>query len=233
MDLDFSQLSDDQLIQLIRLALQEAVSRHPAVEAAARAALLDEHEKVRIRNESAEREAAKLRAQERERIAKEAAEQVRRQQEPVDAERKKAEGEAERRRVEEAGKAAAREIAQREQEEKEWLRKAALLVNLKPSEITLCEVPSRDKKDRVVVNKGSSKYERSHLVDWTKDGTISTSRSLVSNKPQLVELCASFTAWAWVAHKETNPANPKSRSFKVLVGEDYDFGEEASNGQAS
>lgn len=91
-DLDFSQLTDDQLVTLIRAALQECVARNPAVQAAAQSACLDETEKARIAAAAAQAEAAKLRAQERERIAKEAAEKVRREapRGPSETERKAA-----------------------------------------------------------------------------------------------------------------------------------------------
>jgi hypothetical protein len=82
--LDFSPLADDQLVELIRAALQEAVRRGSAVEAAARDAGLEEAEKARIARAAAEREAERLRQEEAARVAREAAEKVRR-----DAERAK------------------------------------------------------------------------------------------------------------------------------------------------
>lgn len=77
--MDFSILTNDQLVELIRAACAEAGSRGNAVEAAARAAMLSEAEKVQIAREAAEREAEKLRQAEAARIARDAAEQVRRQ----------------------------------------------------------------------------------------------------------------------------------------------------------
>ncbi len=47
-DLDFSAISDDQLIGLVRAALQEAGWRNPAVAQAMRGAVLDEAEKAAI-----------------------------------------------------------------------------------------------------------------------------------------------------------------------------------------
>ena len=78
---DFSELSDDQLIGLVRAALQEAVRRNPIVCDAMRGEVLDEAEKATIAKDAAGREAARLRALERERIANEAAAAVRKQAE--------------------------------------------------------------------------------------------------------------------------------------------------------
>jgi hypothetical protein len=102
--LDFSSLTDDQLVELIRSALQEAVRRGSAVEAAVRSAGLDEAEKARIAKEAAEREARKLHEEEARRIADEAAAKVRR--------------DAERAKEQEAidGRAKIREIAVRARE---------------------------------------------------------------------------------------------------------------------
>jgi|SRR5579884_4023728 len=78
--LDFNGLTDDQLVELVREACREAVRRNPAVEAAARAAVLDEGAKARIAADAARREAERLAREEAERIAREATERVRRQQ---------------------------------------------------------------------------------------------------------------------------------------------------------
>jgi hypothetical protein len=77
--LDFSQISDDQLVELFRALCAEAAQRGNHVEAAVRAAGLDEAERARVAREAAERAAEQLRREEAERIAREAAEQVRRQ----------------------------------------------------------------------------------------------------------------------------------------------------------
>jgi hypothetical protein len=79
--LDFSSLTDDQLVDLIRAALQEAVARGGAVEAAVRAAGLDEAEKARIAKDAAEQAARQIREEEAARIAREAAERTRREAE--------------------------------------------------------------------------------------------------------------------------------------------------------
>lgn len=84
MDLDFSGLTDDQLIQLIRAACQDAVRRGAACAKAAHGVYLDAMEQSRIAHEAAMREAERLRQAETDRIARETAERIRR-----DAERKK------------------------------------------------------------------------------------------------------------------------------------------------
>lgn len=78
MKLDFSEIKDDQLVELIRAALVEAAQRTQAVRMAAQGVFLDEAEKARIAQEAAARETERLRETEAERIAREAAEKVRR-----------------------------------------------------------------------------------------------------------------------------------------------------------
>lgn len=79
--LDFSALTDDQIVELVRLALQEVVRRGPIAEAAARAACLDEQERATIAAQAAAAERDKLLAEERRRVADEAAAAVRREAE--------------------------------------------------------------------------------------------------------------------------------------------------------
>lgn len=79
MDLDFSELSDDQLVGLIRAACAEAVRRGTAVESAARDAYLSEAERAQVARVAAEETAERLRRQEAERIAKEIADRAARE----------------------------------------------------------------------------------------------------------------------------------------------------------
>lgn len=81
MELDFSPLTDDQLIQLIRAACAEVGRRGAACAMAAQAVYLDEVERARVAREAAEREAERLRQADAERIAREAADKVRREAE--------------------------------------------------------------------------------------------------------------------------------------------------------
>ena len=84
MDLDFSGLTDDQLIGLIRAACGEARSRGNATEAAARNVYLDEVERARIARAAELLAGERLRNEEAQRVAKEAEDRVRR-----DADQKK------------------------------------------------------------------------------------------------------------------------------------------------
>jgi hypothetical protein len=99
-NLDFSALTDDQLVGLVRSALQEAVNRNPAVHAAAQAAVLDEAEAAKVRVEAAEKEARIQRAKQREAIAAAEAARVRAANAgavaAAEAEKKRAEEEAKR-----------------------------------------------------------------------------------------------------------------------------------------
>lgn len=73
MDLDFTGLTDDQLVGLIRAACEEAVTRGAAVEMAARAEFLSAAERVQVARAAAERETERLRREETERVAAAAA----------------------------------------------------------------------------------------------------------------------------------------------------------------
>jgi len=77
MNLDFSPLTDDQLIDLIRAACMEAAHRGMTTRMAAENAMLDEAEKARIAHEAAARAQAELAREEARRIAREAEEKVR------------------------------------------------------------------------------------------------------------------------------------------------------------
>lgn len=74
MTLDFTPLDDNQLIDLIRSACQEAASRNIA--AVAQSVMLDEAERARIVREATAREQARQAQEEASRLAKQAAERV-------------------------------------------------------------------------------------------------------------------------------------------------------------
>lgn len=78
MELDFSGIGDDQLVMLIRAALQEVVHRHPAVQATVHAAMLDESERLATIREAQAAEAVRLKAEARAKLAREAVEALRR-----------------------------------------------------------------------------------------------------------------------------------------------------------
>jgi hypothetical protein len=213
-DLDFSELTDDQLLALVRAALRECVSRGDVVQAAAQAAVLNESEKVQIAREAAEAEAAKQRARERERIAREAADQVRREAESqrateraADEARKSDEARARAQRL--AAEAAERDY-KRECEDREWLRRAAGLVGREPGEICVLKIKT-DYGTRVLINPSTSQYDRKHLADYhCTENTIKTSRELVGRKRALIEFCAEFSG----------------ARGGLVTGDDYDFSQE-------
>jgi hypothetical protein len=184
--LDFSALSDDQLLTLIRAALREAADRHPAVAAAAEAATLDEAERIKIMSEAGEREAAALRAKEREKLAREAAEAVR-------AKHAAEQSTIYRARAKKAAELARDKAAQALTRQRDWLQRASTLVGVPPSDLSLVVAPTQYGR-RVLINLGG-KYERAHLSDWNAEtGAIKTPRELVSKKPDLAALSAEFAA---------------------------------------
>lgn len=85
--MDFSVLTNDQLVELIRAACAEAGQRGNAVAAAAQAAMLSEGERVQIARQAVEREAERLRQKEAERVAAQAAEEVKAKQEAAEQQR--------------------------------------------------------------------------------------------------------------------------------------------------
>lgn len=82
--IDFTPLTDDQLVELVRGACQEAARRGMAVRSAVEAAMLSEAEKARIAADAAQRAAEELRRKEAERIAREAAAKVKAQAEAAE-----------------------------------------------------------------------------------------------------------------------------------------------------
>ena len=74
--LDFSSLTDDQLVELIREACRAAVARGNGCARAAESAYLSEAERIRIAREATERELAARKAEEADRIAHQAANAV-------------------------------------------------------------------------------------------------------------------------------------------------------------
>lgn len=206
-DLDFSSLSDDQLVELIRAALSEAARRGRASVAAAQEAWLDEAEKTRVAKEATEREAAKLRAAERERIAREAAERVRREHEARNAQ---AEREAQRK----AGLDAAAAARQGELERRQWLVRTGAILDRDPW--MLCLVSANTRYGwRVLVNRENERFARDHLVDYhVQDREIRTVRQYVGKKPELIALLAEFAAW---------DVRRNAREATALLPEDFDW----------
>lgn len=186
--LDFSALSDDQIVTLIRAALREVADRSPGCQDAAKAAVLDEAERVRIIQNATEQEMAALRASERERIAKAARDRVRAEQEERELQLRTAQAKAK------AAQAAAASRASGERG-RAWLTRAAGLVSQSPAGITLLVTNTKFGR-RVLINEGADRYSHEHLVDYnTATLRISTTRALVAVKPRLVEFCAEFAAF--------------------------------------
>lgn len=72
MNLDFSQISNDQLLQLIQAALAEAISRGGTIAYAAKAEFIDATERARIEAEALAKVQAEAAKRERERLKEEA-----------------------------------------------------------------------------------------------------------------------------------------------------------------
>jgi hypothetical protein len=218
--LDFSTLTDDQLVGLLRSVLRECVARGGAVQAAARSAGIDEAERAQIAKDAAEREAAKLRAKERERVAKDAAERVKQERAAQEAaaqaaenvERLKREAEASERARQgaiEAGRIAAQQARMQAEQEKTWLRRAAALVGRDPKGICLLYLRT-NYGVRVLINPSTNRYDENHLADWNaEENRIKTVRELIGRKPDLTAFCAEFRA----AHKPDGQ--------KMLFGSEY------------
>ena len=181
--LDFSALTDDQLVELVRECCREAVRRSPAAAAAIERMMLDEAEKVRVAEAATATEAAAARARERARIAIEAAAAERARQDAASA--------ADRAAV--ARRAAAREAeaAQRRlAAEMDLVRRVASEVGRKPSEISILHIQTRFGR-RVLINEGGERFARDHLVDYNADTRqISTGAKLVTKKPDLIRIAA-------------------------------------------
>lgn len=185
--LDFSALTDDQLLELLRAACQAAASRNPAVARAAETIVLDEAERARIAAAASEQEAAAIRAAERERIAKEAREKVRAEAEAHSA-AARATANADK------GREAAEAERRRAERNKGWLRRAAALVDVEPEKISLLYADTQY-GSRVLINEGFDRYARDHLADYnTGKATTKTPQTLVKRKPEIAALCAEFAA---------------------------------------
>lgn len=184
MDLDFSDLTNDQLVALARACCLEAVRRSPAVHQAMQDMMLSEAEKVRIAKHASEAEAAAARARERERIAMEARARVR-----AEEDRKAAQDIA--RMANEAAQRAATTVELARYRDMTLLRQAAALVGRAPADISLLHVRTQ-RGQCFYINPGMYRYTREHLVTCRlNDMSISTTAALVERKPELVTFCAS------------------------------------------
>lgn len=184
--LDFSGITDDQLVELVRACCKEALQRNPGISQAVHDVLIDEREKARIIQTATEAEIAAMRAKERQRIAEEA---VRRVREQADAQTTEARRKA---AAEKAAAAAEKEIA-RANERKNWLSRFANLTGQSAASISVW-IASTNYGKRVLVNEGANQFARDHLADYNiSTGIIKTSKALVRAKPALVALCVEFS----------------------------------------
>jgi hypothetical protein len=203
MDLDFSGLTNDQLIELVRACCHEAMRRDPATGAAMRGMMLDEQEKMRIIRNAAESEAAAIRARERERLATETAERVRAENAAKTAATRQRDAEA-------AGLRAAEKAHSEERTAIQWLSRFAALVDRRPSDICIV-IASTKYGRRVLVNPGRDRYSCDHLVDYNMSTReIRTVRALIKRKPDLAALCAQIAAM--------HPSGSLA-----IIGADYDW----------
>lgn len=203
MDLDFSHLTDDQLVELARLCCLEAVRRGDHISAAMRSMMIDEAERARIARAAAENEAAAIRARERERIAKDAAEQVRAEDEARNRS-------ARQKRAAEAATVAAARAERTAEAERTWIRRFAAVVERRPGEISVLLSDTRYGR-RVIVNLGCDRYTPDHLADHNLEtGATKSTRELVKRKPVIAAEAAAMGAM-----------NPKGTLF--LCGANHDW----------
>lgn len=185
--LDFSGLTDDQLVELVRACCKEAVRRSPAAYAAVERMMLDEAEKLRVAQTATAAEAAAARARERERIANEAVAAERARQEAAAAGDRAAAAQLAAQREAEAGR-------RRMQAEMELVGRAAAGVGRRPAEISILHIKTRYGR-RVLINLGADRFAHDHLVDYNIDTkAITTKRDLIGRKPALIQLAAEIAA---------------------------------------
>lgn len=99
-----------------------------------------------------------------------------------------------------------------EERQRNWLRRLGELIGHNPADLVLLRFNSRQYGWRVIVNEGSDRYARDHLVDfYPKAGTIKTCRPLVGKKKELTAFCIEF--WA------LNPEQTTAFEGKALFAE--------------
>ncbi|USR37575.1 hypothetical protein L1F06_012795 [Ectopseudomonas hydrolytica] len=185
--LDFSDISDDQLVELARACCLESLRRSPAAAQAMRDMMLSEAEKARIAREASEAEIRAARARETERIARDAAAQARYEEERRTAAHRAASAV----QASERARILAEEQKQRDMA---LLRQAATMVGKSPADISILHCYSRGSM-RLIINPGSYRYTRNHLVDYrVKTADIRTVQALVNRKQDFVTFCAAAAA---------------------------------------
>ena len=187
MNLDFTSLTPQQLVDVMRAAHAELHHRDEATAATVGSVLLDQADKSRIAQDAAERETAKLRALERERIARDAAEEVRRRHEAEVAESEQARREQKLREEMERAE-------QNQERGKAVIRQAAELCGTDPRR-TYVAVWENGERQRVYIGIGGF-HDGTTLVTYYASetdkkplGSITTTEQLVSNKKALMSYC--------------------------------------------
>ena len=187
--LDFSGLTDDQLVELARACCLEAARRSPAAEAAMRSMMIDEAERIRIAKAAAETEFAAARARERDRIAQEAAARVRAEEDARYAQERQASAAAAAPLAAAEAKAKA---AAKAAERMTWLRRFADHLGLDPANIIVGLTRTKFGY-RVLVNEGDDRFARNHLLDYNvESGEIRMVQAYVKRKPDFAALAAEF-----------------------------------------
>lgn len=176
--LDFSQLTDDQLIELVRSACEYALSKDPAIAAAMRETMLSEAERARVARTAGELEIAAQRAAQRMRISADAARQKR--------------AEEKLRQAEEVAARAAETERQQKQIDRGWLVTIGKIVNRDPASISILHY-RHDDGTRVVVLPGHDRFDPSHLAACDpRMHRVHAIRQLVRVKPALAEMLTRF-----------------------------------------
>lgn len=175
--LDFTPLSDDQLIDLIRSACQEAARRGNETRFAAESVALDEATKAKIAREAAEKAAADLHKDEARRIAESAAAKVK-----ADAER------AER-------DAQAAKIAQTWEYKEEMGAKISAII--KPTRKCELKVWSKGADKRIYIGGGYNDndvtyYHTGNHKEKPKTLQIGVSRDLALTKEEIADAKAAL-----------------------------------------
>lgn len=185
--LDFSGLSDDQLVELARACCLEAVRRNAATAAAMEQMMLSEAEKARIARSASEMELAAQRAADRQRIAQEARAKVRAEEEARTREARAA-------HAAKQAQAAAEKVRAQDEIRKRWLTRFAELLGREPAGICLVLTETRYGR-RLIVNVGDDRWARDHLMDYNIQAQeIKTPRAHVKSKPALAALAAEYAA---------------------------------------
>lgn len=177
MELDFSILSDDQLVELVRAACEEAIRRGEAVGFAARSAMLSEAEKARIMQSARDIELQRAKEKEARELAEKEAARVRFELE-------------EQKRKENAEKT--KEL---------WEKKEAIIARAQEllAEVwdTADSLQVWNKTDkRVYVNRTGRRFGSNHIEYYhtgtarEKPGTLILSKELNEKRAEIKQFCA-------------------------------------------